>query len=1422
MKKILWITVFILICHFAEAQNGITKWEYWFDQDYPSHTSRSFPNPGQAEIDEILDISGLPHGLHTLHSRFRDGNGTWSPVTSSLLYKYEGKQGVSEKKIIQTRFWFDNDYEQAVTDNTLHTEVFILDGFLDVISLADGLHTLHFMFRDDRGIWSPVQSRFFAVYSGSGTVALREVVQLQYWFDQDFLEAVNTPVTSGTTVQLDELTDVTALDDGLHSLHYRFRDTRGIWGPVQSRYFVKYPWSGTQPAGMISRYEYRVEDLNGVAIGGDETTGFTSVTLDNPVNPADIVLEIDLSEKPMGDYVLRFRAADTRGLWGSMLSRTITKEAFPVAGFSVVSSILCEESAVVFTNESLDADTYLWDFGDGTTSDQQDPSHIYQEAGEYEVTLTASHTTGGQPSESKILIQVNRVYETLTEAEICEGESYIWQGETYTQTGTYTKVLPSIKGCDSTLVLSLKVNPAYDVPYSGPGLTNTYLVNDSFEDVAVGGLGGWTKLYNGTGDANQKVVDTMAKNGIHSLQLEGAGSWASEYYKPVPAGSGTITIEGWLNVEKALSGLTGGFGLADISVGTWGTRTSRLEFFNGRITATYSGGDRYDIQAFTPGTWYHIRMEHDLAARNYSVYINGTRVSGTSGAVTTDVFPMHPTVTSRQFLLFAGNSGTTKVFFDDLKMYEQKALELCGNELPFIFGSQSITASGTYTENFQSIMGCDSLVTLTLIVKPASSVTKTVEICQGDLPYEFGGQNLTETGEYTGHFTAKNGCDSTVTLTLVVHPEYNTSESISVCAAQLPYTYRGKVIEEAGIYQQTYALPTGCDSIATWTVTVRPEYETSAEVTIMESELPYYFGKQALNEPGTYTQTFLSVYGCDSIVHLTLEILTIVTSPPVAVCNPISVDIEKEGTYKLSQQDVERLAEGTSDLQTPVEELIIKVQPDIFTCQDVGMEVPVAVIVTDTDGQSDTCYTHVTVHDFYVPLVLCKDATLYLDKEGMAKLDVETLHADAYDACGIASISTGKEWYTCSDLGQSSFWVAITDASLNMVVCWNTVTVLDTIAPVIEPVADLIVSALPGKCEATPDYPSVTASDNCQVIELRRIGGFGPGAIFPAGTTLEQWVATDSSGNRDTISFAVTVVTVFSPPAFKPAEDLSVPEGTLVVSLELTDISDGSDCSEDPLILTLDVSGDPLTVDYSFSYSGGSTGTLQIILHENAAGLALITLTLHNPVSNLTFSDTFTLKVPKTSSPPFVVQPPGNLIMKDNQALGLKFSSEKGEIFDDPDVEDVLKLSMARENGGVLPGWIVFRNDSLLARPTAADTGCVNLILAATDLWGNQVHTTFTLCVSSTVNISDTELHSLKLYPNPTTGKVYIALPGSSQGEAEIIVLNAVGQQVFRTKLQAYGRAEINLEQLTSGIYFMRIRTGSISSLEKIILKKEQ
>jgi PKD repeat protein len=52
-------------------------------------------------------------------------------------------------------------------------------------------------------------------------------------------------------------------------------------------------------------------------------------------------------------------------------------------------------------------DSRLWDFGDGTTSTELDPVHIYATPGTYSVSLTVSNDAGSDTAVMKNFIKVN-------------------------------------------------------------------------------------------------------------------------------------------------------------------------------------------------------------------------------------------------------------------------------------------------------------------------------------------------------------------------------------------------------------------------------------------------------------------------------------------------------------------------------------------------------------------------------------------------------------------------------------------------------------------------------------------------------------------------------------------------------------------------------------------------------------------------------------------------------------------------------------------------------------------------------------------------------------------------------------------------------------------------------------------------------
>jgi PKD repeat protein len=85
----------------------------------------------------------------------------------------------------------------------------------------------------------------------------------------------------------------------------------------------------------------------------------------------------------------------------------IQEDTPPTAQFSASSTNSCN-GRIQFTNESINLpNTHLWEFGDGETSSEQNPAHVYQSSGTYSVNLTVSNDYGNDQEIKTDYININ-------------------------------------------------------------------------------------------------------------------------------------------------------------------------------------------------------------------------------------------------------------------------------------------------------------------------------------------------------------------------------------------------------------------------------------------------------------------------------------------------------------------------------------------------------------------------------------------------------------------------------------------------------------------------------------------------------------------------------------------------------------------------------------------------------------------------------------------------------------------------------------------------------------------------------------------------------------------------------------------------------------------------------------------------------
>lgn len=177
-------------------------------------------------------------------------------------------------------------------------------------------------------------------------------------------------------------------------------------------------------------------------------------------------------------------------------------------------------SLVSFVNTSQNADTYLWDFGDNSTSTEKDPKHTYTNAGVYTVRLKATGKGGDASVTKTVNIQapIGSVADfTFNAANLRapvsipisnasqNATSYSWDfgngqtstqvnpSVTYTTGGTFTITLTAYgqNGTQNRISKTVTILP----PYTRVGISSLSILN--YPSVASTGAN-WDPAINGT------------------------------------------------------------------------------------------------------------------------------------------------------------------------------------------------------------------------------------------------------------------------------------------------------------------------------------------------------------------------------------------------------------------------------------------------------------------------------------------------------------------------------------------------------------------------------------------------------------------------------------------------------------------------------------------------------------------------------------------------------------------------------------------------------------------------------------------------------------------------------------------------------------------------------------------------------------
>lgn len=555
---------------------------------------------------------------------------------------------------------------------------------------------------------------------------------------------------------------------------------------------VVYPQANTSftsPSTVCSGVTFNLTDNSTISIGTfSRLWDFGGQATSSISNPS-------YNFNQPGNYSILLKTESNRGCVNTVSSSIIVSPS-PVAEFSVAPNV---GNGLIFTNNTSISGggslAYLWNFGDGNSSNVLSPQHTYAFNGDYNVTLDAIATNGCSDSKTKaVKAPYNNIADFNISGGLCEGSvfsftdasifsdnnlTYFWNfgdgnvstlknpNNTYLLAGTYQVTLvvtpstgPSVSKTKQVIV--------YDAPQTNFNFTNGCVgnainfVNTSIDQTNISYQ--WS-LGDGSQASSINASRTYSNSGVYPIQLKATS----------PYGCTTLVSKNATIYDLAVVD----FG---DTISTCGT-SYPLDAGNAGASYLWSTGANTKAITVTGSGQYQVQVTN----------ANSCSASSTVYVVLNEPFTVNLGADASLCELYkidAGSPGGTYLWSN-------------GNTSRFL----TVTASGTYSVSVVDPNGCTATdnISVTILPKPVIDLGVDRAICSNTNPVldaqnagdSFAWSNgqtsqtiaLSQSGLYHVDVTNGDGCiaSDAVTITVLSAPVVSLGMDIALCESNLPY-----------------------------------------------------------------------------------------------------------------------------------------------------------------------------------------------------------------------------------------------------------------------------------------------------------------------------------------------------------------------------------------------------------------------------------------------------------------------------------------------------------------------------------------------------------------------------------------------------------------------------------------------------------